>query len=113
MRVSRVSMTVWNLRFGELDELLTRGGGFACLGVRARAHEHQRADAFGRLTHDLERDVAAHRQADEHELSARRSGECVGGKLPDRVSAGEVCDGDAGNVCQRFGLLLEQARVVE
>ena len=101
------------LRFGELDELFARGGGFACLGVSARAHEHQRADAFGRLTHDLQRDVAAHRQADEHELSFRRSGEGVGGKLADRVGAGEVGDGDAGNVGQGVGLLLEQARIVE
>ena len=101
------------LRFGEIDELLARGGGFARLGVRARAHEDQRADAFGCVTHDLQRDVAAHRQADEHELSIGCRGEGVGGKLADRVSAGEVCDGDAGNVCKRVGLLLEQARVVE
>jgi hypothetical protein len=57
--------------FGERDNRLAPLRLFRCFAARAGVEERELGDPLRRLTHDLESDIAAHRQTGERE--ARRS----------------------------------------
>ena len=100
---------------GELHQAAAAGLGLLGVGAGLGVEQGQAGDALGRAAQDLERDVAAHGQADEREAGGG-GGEDLGGEAGDGVGTGEVADQDvaAGLQCRELGgiepVVAEQSR---
>jgi len=88
---------------GLLGRVLTRRG----------IEESEPGHAPGRLAQDLQRDIAAHRQARQGESLERRRGQDVLRNAAHRIRAGVVGDPAVGVLAQALDLRLPEQRVAQ